>query len=200
MGSEAQLLARLRSGDEDAFSLLVTSMNGRLLQLAGTFVSSRAAAEEVVQETWLAVVQRLPMFEARASVKGWIFRILANQARTKGVREARMVPFSSVDGHWGPEQVYAAGRWVTPAAGDETPEARAHSSQVLRMLEELIGSLPDSQRAVVLLRDVEGLDPGEVAGILDITDVNQRVLLHRARSTLRKALETRLGQGWAQRV
>lgn len=194
-GSDWELLSELRSGSEDAFSALVAAMNGRLLQLAGTFVSSRAAAEEVVQETWLGVLQGLAAFEGRASLKSWIFRILTNRARTKGAREARTVPFSSVEGPGQPEGLHdGAGRWITPAAHwQETPEALAHTREALRVLDAALASLPEGQRAVVLLRDVEGLDAEEVAGILDITDANQRVLLHRARSTLRRALGGRLG-------
>lgn len=197
--SELALLERLRARDERAFSELVDGLQGPLLRLALGFVSSRAVAEEVVQETWVSVLDGLAKFEGRSTLKTWIFRILMNRAKTRGARENRTVPFSSLsDPETGePEPAVAAerfqanGAWGIPPRRweDDAPDKLLMNQQALRRLEGAIAALPPNQRAVVTLRDIDGLDSGEVCNVLGISESNQRVLLHRGRSRLRAALE-----------
>jgi RNA polymerase sigma-70 factor (ECF subfamily) len=171
-----------------------------MVRLARSFVRSAATAEEVAQETWLAVLQGLDGFEGRSSLKTWIFSILTNRARTRAVRDGRMVLFSelaeeepgelSVD----PSRFLPSGAWSEPPQpwGLGSPEQRAVSAQLLEHVRNAIDELPDGQRAVVLLRDVEGCTAEEACNILGLSETNQRVLLHRGRSRVRKALEDRL--------
>lgn len=199
MGDEQALLTRLRNRDEAAFSHLVDRLHGPLLRLALAHVSSRGVAEEVVQETWLAVLDGLDRFEGRSSLKTWIFRILTNRAKTRGVREKRSVPFSSLgsadDGDGGHDGVDPArfenGMWSAPPRSWQDPfaEQLLITGQAMAQLEAALQTLPAQQRVVVVLRDVEGLDAEAVCNILEITETNQRVLLHRARTRLRAALE-----------
>lgn len=201
---EPLLLDRLRRGDEAAFTSLVDRHHNALLRLAMAYVSDHSVAEEVVQETWIGVMEGLARFEERSSLKTWIFRILTNKAKTRGVRESRHVSFSTVGasdeedadepavdpsqfrttGHW-------AGYWTSyPQSWDEdTPEKLALSKEGGAFLEKAIGDLPPNLRQVLVLRDVEGLDSKEVCGMLAVSEANQRVLLHRARSRVRRALE-----------
>lgn len=192
------LLAQLRARDAKAFADLLDRYHGPLLRLALVFVPSRAIAEEVVQETWVGVLDGLDRFEGRSSLKTWIFRILTNRAKTRGVREKRTVPFSAfadVDGD--PEPAVEAARFrpdgmwgVAPRRWeDDTPEKLLMTAQAIQHLESAIASLPPNQRAVLTLRDIDGLDSDEVCNVLEITETNQRVLLHRARSKLRALLE-----------
>ncbi|MCC6215997.1 MAG: sigma-70 family RNA polymerase sigma factor [Polyangiaceae bacterium] len=203
-GSEAELLRRLRARDEAAFAQVIDRHHGSLLRFALGFVRSRAVAEEVVQETWLAVLDGLGSFEGRSSFKTWLFRILANRAKTRGAREQRSVPFSAfadpaepdapaVD----PSRFRPDGGWAAPPErwDADTPERRLQTREALRCLEEALESLAPAQRTVLTLRDIEGLDSAEVCNILEITETNQRVLLHRARSRLRAALEAHLAAG-----
>lgn len=195
---EQALLARLRAGDEAAFAMLIDRHNSSLLRLAQVFVSSRAVAEEVVQETWVGVIEGLAAFEGRSSLKTWILRILTNRAKTRGAREGRSVPFSAL-GDPGTETEPAVdpvrfkptGMWAEPPRrwDDETPEKLLIRQEVLHVLEAAMEQLPPNQRAVVTLRDVDGLDSVEVCNVLQISETNQRVLLHRARSKLRRVLE-----------
>lgn len=192
------LLQQLLDGDEAAFTRLVDHFQGRLLRLALLFVSSRAIAEEVVQETWVGVLNGLGTFEGRSSLRTWIFRILTNRAKTRAVREGRSVPFSSLGdpevhrepavnpGRFQPDGAWAARprRW-----DGETPEKLVMQKEALARLERALGELPPNQRAVVTLRDIDGLDSDEVCNVLEISETNQRVLLHRARSKLRSVLE-----------
>lgn len=184
---------RLRSGDEAAFDLLVQRHHGEMVRFAEIFVS-RAMAEDVVQETWTAIIEGIGAFAARSSLKAWIFQILANRAKTRGVRESRSVLFSSY-----PEEEErladrdafgTSGAWRTPPQGwdFDTPEKLVMEKQVARLLRGAIGQLPAAQRAVVSLRDIEGLSSDEVCNILEISETNQRVLLHRARVKLRGLL------------
>jgi RNA polymerase sigma-70 factor (ECF subfamily) len=196
------LLARLLAGDEAAFSTLVTSLHGSLLRLALTFVSNHAAAEEVVQETWLGVLKGLKSFEGRASLKTWIFRILVNRARTRGARDGRTVNFSALEDPDGDTEALtdrfsAQGRWVQPPAlwQEQNPEDLLLRSETVNCLQDAIANLPPNQRAVVTLRDVNGIEPQEVCNILGITETNQRVLLHRARTRVRATLEKHLKRG-----
>ncbi len=196
------LVPALRRGDEAAFSWLLDRYSGPLLHLARTFVSNQAAADEAVQETWVAVITGVDRFERRSTLKTWIYGILVNVARSKGVKEHRSVPFASLadelgadersvdpDRFRGPRDRWP-GHWATPpAAWDELPEDRLLSSETLSVVTGAIGRLPANQQTVITLRDVEGWDPAEVCNALEISETNQRVLLHRARSKVRRALE-----------
>jgi RNA polymerase sigma-70 factor, ECF subfamily len=186
------LVDALRAGDEDAFRELLDRHNDALIRAALSYVSSRAVAEEVVQETWLAVIKGLDGFEGRSSLKTWIFRILANRAQTRGAREARVVPVEepAVD----PARFDATtGAWATPPR-PWIPEDRALAAEVRAQLDAAIAGLPPRQRLVITLRDVEGWSPEEICGVLDVTENNQRVLLHRARAGVREALAGYLEQ------
>ncbi len=199
--AEVALLARLRAREARAFAELLDCYHGPLLRLALVFVASRAVAEEVVQETWLGVLDGLDRFEGRSSLKTWIFRILTNRAKSRGVREKRTVPFSALgpddDASGGSEPAVEAARfrpdgmWGVPPRRwqDDTPEAALITAQSIAVLQGAIAALPANQRAVLTLRDVDGLDADEVCNVLEITQTNQRVLLHRARSKLRAVLE-----------
>ena len=200
-GSEADaaILERLLAGDEAAFSELVAMYHGSLIRLALTFVGDRAAAEDVVQETWLGVIKGLPSFERRSSLKTWIFRILVNRARTRGARDGRFVNFSALGGaDEGPsdlaDRFSAEGRWIQPPSKwhEANPEDLLLRHEVVECMEEAIASLPPNQRSVVTLRDVEGAGAVDVCNILEITETNQRVLLHRARTKVRAMVEKSL--------
>jgi RNA polymerase sigma-70 factor, ECF subfamily len=197
--ADAALVARLRKGDESAFAELIDAYGATMLRVAQMFVRDRATAEEVVQETWLAVLNGIDRFEGRSSLKTWLFRILTNRAKTRGQRDGRMVPFSSlagsdegdepavdVDRFLGPDSA-EPGAWAAPPRA--WPQDRILQKETLGVIQMAIEDLPDAQREVIRLRDVEGWTPMEVAEALEITDGNQRVLLHRARSKVRAALE-----------
>jgi RNA polymerase sigma-70 factor (ECF subfamily) len=196
---DAPLLARLREGDEDAFMELVERYHAALVRLARSFVSTRAAAEDVAQETWLGVLNGLDRFEGRSSLKTWIFRILVNRAKTRGQRDARSVPFSSLSGPGGepavdPDRFVEEGAWASPPRPWEgEPEERLLAGEAREVIDAAIAELPPMQRRVITLRDLDGLDADETRELLDLTDGNQRVLLHRARSKVRQALEDYLG-------
>lgn len=196
---DKQLLAQIRDGDAGAFEVLVAKHHGRLVRLARLFVSTEASAEEVVQDTWVAVLDGLDGFEERSSLMTWISRVLVNRAKTKGVREARTVPFSSfgndeedasepvVD----PSRFNERGMWSAPPDRweDESPERLAGNSEMLVLLDAELRQLPERQRIVVVLRDTLGWSAEEVCNALEINETNQRVLLHRARARLRTRLE-----------
>jgi RNA polymerase sigma-70 factor (ECF subfamily) len=193
---EAELIARLRAGDEAAFMTLVNRYHAPLLRLAQSFVPSRAVAEEVVQDTWLGVLRGIDQFEGRSSLKTWLFRILVNRARTAGVRERRHTPVDvgalpAVP----PERFDAGGGWVDPPVpwADEV-DARLDAAKVAELIAGHLDQLPDTQRQVLLLRDFEGLPSPEVCELLGLTEANQRVLLHRARSKVRGFLEAQMGK------
>lgn len=189
---ESVLIAALRAGDERAFMELVEAYTPGMRRLALTFVRTGAVADEVVQESWLGVLRGLDRFEGRSSLKTWIYRIVANVARTRAVREARSVPFSafatddepSVD----PERFLADGAWESPPE----PWRAVLDSEARALIDEAIAALPDQQRQVIELRDVEGWGSDEVRNVLELSETNQRVLLHRARSKVRAALEAYL--------
>jgi RNA polymerase sigma-70 factor (ECF subfamily) len=196
--SERELLQRLLERDERAFAELIDRYHGPLLRLALVFVPSRAVAEEVVQETWIGVLDGLATFEGRSTLKTWIFRILTNRAKTRGIRENRSVPFSGLSDQDGdaepavdPARFQANGMWgLPPRRWEDTAADRLlMNQQAVRRMEEAIAALPANQRAVVTLRDIDGLDSDEVCNVLGISETNQRVLLHRARSKLRAVLE-----------
>ena len=203
--AEAELLEALRGGQESAFVALVQEYHGSILRVARVYVSNRATAEEVAQETWLAVLKGLDRFEGRSSLKTWIFRIVANIARTRATRDARSLPFSSLGDETGepavdPERFAPAGeRWAGhwksyPERWDTLPEERLVGDEMRSRVERAIEGLPPTQRQVITLRDVEGCSSEEVCSALEISETNQRVLLHRARSKVRQALEGYLGQ------
>jgi RNA polymerase sigma-70 factor (ECF subfamily) len=192
---------RLRAGDEAAFEELVRRHHAAMVRVASMYVRDRAVVEEVVQETWLAALAGLDRFEERSSLKTWLFRILANRARARAVREARSVPFSALaaaeaeadqpavdpDRFLDPD---GPSPWASPPADwRRLPEERLLARETLSRVVEAIESLPPAQREVIRLRDVEGWSAAEVAGALEISDGNQRVLLHRARAKVRAALE-----------
>ena len=199
---ERTLVAALRRGEEAAFVALVDRYGGTLLRLARTFVRDRAVAEEVVQETWLAILDGIDRYEGRSSLKTWIFQILSNRARTRAVREQRSAPFSALrsDGEHDEAAVDAdrfcgeGHRWVghwaaAPSDWSRLPEERLLSQETLALVHEAIRQLPRRQADVIVLRDVEGWQPAEVCAALGVTDGNQRILLHRARGKVRAALE-----------
>jgi RNA polymerase sigma-70 factor, ECF subfamily len=201
---DASLIEALRRGDEDAFVWLVEQYQAVMLRLARTYVADLAAAEEVVQDAWLGVLRGLDRFASRSLLKTWIFRILINRALTRATRDGRSTPFSAL---WAadseahepavdPDRFRPAdhspwpGHWVSPPASwAEMPEERLLSAEVRERIQIAVGALPTSQQIVLTLRDVEGLGSDEVCSVLQISESNQRVLLHRARSKVRRALE-----------
>jgi RNA polymerase sigma-70 factor (ECF subfamily) len=191
---DAALVARLRSGDEPAFRALVRGQHRTLLRVALAFVGSQAAAEEVVQDTWMAVISSLEQFEGRSSLRTWIARILVNRAKTRGVRDRRTVPFSALseedEAPVEPERFAASGFWtVPPNRWDDAPEALVLRKEARAHIERELEALPAAQRTVVTLRDLDGWSSDEVCNVLEVSETNQRVLLHRGRARLRAALE-----------
>lgn len=207
--SDLRLVERLRSGDEAAFVALVERYHPALMRVAQIYVSSRAVAEEIVQETWVGVIQGLGRFEGRSSLKTWIFRILTNRARTRREREGRSVPFSALPDFaadadepavdpqrfYPPDHPRWPGRWIAPPRSwEDVPEQRFLAQETRERIRAAIAALPASQRAVITLRDIEGWSSEEVCGVLGISETNQRVLLHRARAKVRRALEEYLSE------
>ena len=201
---DSRIAEALRQGDEGAFVTLLNQYHTALIQLAMIYVSSRSDAEEIVQETWIGVMQGIHRFEGRAALKTWIFRILINQAKKRAMRAQRQIPFSALwqaDEDPGEPAVDADrfhpaghpedGHWVSfPQRWDDIPESYCLSQETQSYLREAITDLPASQREVIILRDVNGFSADEVCQLLGISEVNQRVLLHRARAKVRRALET----------
>lgn len=197
--TDADLVALVRAGDDEAVSRLVARWSPAMLRLARSFVASPQSAEDVVQEAWLGMLSGLARFEGRSSLRTWTFTILVNRARTRGAREARTVPRPplatrgepSAD-DWFPgsgdeavrtwSSIDAASRW------DTAPEGAALSREALLELDRAISALPPRQRRVVTMREIEGMSAGEACAVLGISAANQRVLLHRARAALRTAL------------
>jgi len=193
------LVDRLRAGDEAAFRAVVGALHGTLRRLARGHVRTDAAVDEVIQDTWLAVIRGLDGFEGRSSFRTWVCRILLNRARTMAVRDGRTVPMSSLDDA---EQIDAdrftpAGKWARPPApwDDEDPARLLARKELRALVEDGLEALPARQREVVFLRDVQGWTSEEVCNALDLTETNQRVLLHRGRARLRALLEERLSTG-----
>jgi len=196
------LVERLRRGDEQAFMDLVARWSPSMMRVARLYVPSAAVAEEVVQETWLAVLTGLERFEERSSLRTWVFSILVNRARTRGERERRTVPFGAlareeVEGEFAavdPERFVregdAVGAWAAPPVRWwEQPEKALQSDEAVARIEAEIAKLPETQRLVITMRDVAGLSSEEVRHALDLSETHQRVLLHRARAKVRAALE-----------
>jgi RNA polymerase sigma-70 factor (ECF subfamily) len=204
--AEVQLLDALRAGDEGAFAALVREYHGSLVRVARTYVSTLAAAEEVAQETWVGVLNGLDRFEGRSSLRTWIFRILTNIAKTRAQRDRRSLPFSSLAGDGEDEPAVEAerfrsgddrwaGHWKSyPDRWDDLPEQRLLADETLGRVQDAIDRLPPVQQQVITLRDVEGWSSEDVCSALEISETNQRVILHRARSKVRQALETYLAQ------
>lgn len=201
---DAALLARLRGGDADALAELLRRHHRTSIRVARTYVSTDACAEEVAQEAWLGVVQGLSTFEGRSTFRSWLFTIVANIAKRKSKREARSVPFSALgdgDEETGPtvdpSRFLTDGRWAGHWANAPAllPDEELQNHQVRALIERAIEDLPPLQRRVILLRDVEGVSAEEACAILEITEANQRVLLHRARGKVRAAVEDLLGKG-----
>jgi RNA polymerase sigma-70 factor (ECF subfamily) len=198
---EMRLIEGLRAGDEAAFVELMRRYGPSMLRVAQLYVRSRSVAEEVVQDSWLAVFNGISRFEGRSSLKTWLFRILTNTAKTRAVREGRSVPFSALGGEeeggatvdpdrfMGSEQRFP-GHWsIPPASWAGEPEQRLVASETLDVIRREIDKLPPAQALVITMRDVEGFTSEEVRNALDISESNQRVLLHRARTKVRRALE-----------
>ncbi len=200
---DSELVRRVRAGDRSAFTGIVRRHGGALLRFARLFVRETSVAEEVVQDTWMAVLEGLDGFEGQASFKTWLYRILANRARTRAVREGRSVPFSALAEIEGDERAVdpgrfdAGGTWRDPPVGwtDETPERLALAAETRRVMEAAVQALPPAQRAVLVLRDEDGLETEEICNLLDLTVTNQRVLLHRARTRVRQAIEAHMRGG-----
>lgn len=198
----------LRSGDESTFAQLVHEHGVALVRVARIYVSSAAVAEEVVQETWIAVLKGIDRFEGRSSLKTWIFRILTNIAKTRAQREGRTLPFSALErpGVVGEAAVDAdrfhdsehprwPGHWAShPQSWDRLPEERLLGDETTAVIQRAIEQLPSTQRAVISLRDIDGWSAEEVCNALEVSETNQRVLLHRARSKVRLALEDYLSE------
>lgn len=203
---ELDLIAKLRNGDESAFVTLLDRYHLSLIRIALAYVSDQSVAEEVVQDTWLAVLEGLRQFEGRSSLKTWIFKILTNKAKTRGVRESRHISVSPVDlndeheepavdpsqfrrtGHW-------ADYWEANPRPWDTPETQLLTKEGDAYLRQAIAQLPANLQRVLILRDVEGLSSKEACNILGISETNQRVLLHRARSRVRRALDQYMTEG-----
>jgi RNA polymerase sigma-70 factor (ECF subfamily) len=195
--SDDSMLRALRAGDERAFAELIETHSSVLLRVAMTYTRSRAVAEEVVQETWLGVIDGLDRFEGRCSLKTWIFKIVTNRAITRGSRERRSVPFSSLaaaDGNGyetsvDPDRFLPPGHWELGPSPWPSPEEGLLAGETRDVILEAIDALPHHQRTVITLRDIEGWPSEEVCDALEVSEGNQRVLLHRARTKVRAALE-----------
>lgn len=197
------LVARLRGGDEAAFALVLDAWSGGLRRVAASYVASSASADEVVQDTWLAVIQNIDSFEGRSSLKHWVFRITANTAKRRAARESRAVPSGSMGpdeptvdpGRFRPADQLYPGHWSDEPSPWPTPDQETVASEVREVIAEAVGRLPARQRAVITLRDIEGYTSEETTSMLDLTPANQRVLLHRARAAVRAALADYLAPG-----
>lgn len=187
---DRELVARLRAGEEQAFVELAARHHAAMLQLASSFVSSPAIAEEVVQDTWLAVLRGIDGFGGRSTFKTWLLQILVNRARSTGVREQRSVAIGDAIPAVDRSRFDASGAWMSPPQHwVEESEDRVIAEGLADRLHATLRRLPARQREVLLLRDVEGLSSPEVCEVLEISEGNERVLLHRGRSQLRQALE-----------
>ncbi|HVU72299.1 MAG TPA: sigma-70 family RNA polymerase sigma factor [Mycobacteriales bacterium] len=193
---EADLVRRLQAGDEQAFVDLVNRYHKPLLRLALSFVSSPAIAEEVVQDTWVGVIRGIDRFEGRSSLATWLFRIVTNRARTTGVRESRSKPVDLTDEASAPPELFTAdGAWAEPPRPwTDAVEDRLVAAQAAPHVRACLDALPETQRQVVTLRDVEGQSAEEVCALLGLTAVNQRVLLHRGRARVRACLTDKIGE------
>jgi RNA polymerase sigma-70 factor (ECF subfamily) len=203
-GTSSSELEALRAGDEAAFLVFVRRHHAAMVRVAQIYVGNRAIAEEVAQEAWVGALKGLERFEGRSSLKTWLFRIVTNLAKTRAVREGRTIPFSALrspenvpepalepERFRPPDDPRWPGHWASKP--QEWPEEQLLAGETLRIVDVAIEGLPAAQRAVITLRDVEGWSAEEVCNALELSETNQRVLLHRARSKVRKALEGHLG-------
>jgi RNA polymerase sigma-70 factor, ECF subfamily len=191
---DGELVARLRAGDEQAFVTLVSRHHAAMVRLSSSFVSSAAVAEEVVQDTWMGVLRGIDGFEGRSSFRTWLLRILVNRATTTGMRERRSVAVGDAGPVVDRARFDASGAWMSPPQHwIEDSDDRLLAQGLTNQIQEALDALPARQREVVMLRDVDGLSGQEVCDVLEISEANQRVLLHRGRSHLRQALESELG-------
>jgi RNA polymerase sigma-70 factor, ECF subfamily len=200
-GAESLLVARLRSGDERAFDELVRKNHSALIRMAMGYVREREIAEEVVQDTWMSAIDALKRFEGRSSLRTWLFGILIHKAKDRGVRESRHVAFSAFAGSEDndeaidPSRFHSsgvdAGGWAFPPGlwDERTPEKLLASKQMFVALSQAVDELPTSLREVLVLKDVEGLDAKAICELLNITETNLYVRLHRARERVREAME-----------
>ena len=200
---DARIVAALKAGDEAAFMQLVAQYGPSMLRVALLYVKTRAVAEEVVQDAWLGVLKGIGRFESRSSLKTWVFRILTNTAKTRSEREGRSLPFSSLspddleagepsvdpDRFLGDDERWASHWSSSPRRFDALPEGRLLSQESMTVVQSAVDALPEVQRIVLTMRDMVGFDSEEICAALGISEVNQRVLLHRARTRVRKALE-----------
>jgi RNA polymerase sigma-70 factor (ECF subfamily) len=206
--SEDTLLARLRRGEEGAFDELVNQHHSALIRMAMGYVADREVAEEVVQDTWMAVIESLSRFEGRSSLRTWVCGILIHKAKDRGVREKRHTTFSDIESYdddndeaVDPSRFQQTGEWAghwafPPQPWDkQTPEIRLASQQAVNAMQRAIEALPATLKEVLILRDVEGVDAKEVCDLLNITETNLYVRLHRARERVRAAVETYLEGG-----
>ncbi len=204
--AESQLLATLKVGDEGAFDRLVNQHHGALIRMAMGYVADREVAEEVVQDTWMAVIESLDRFEGRSSLRTWIFGIMIHKAKDRGVREKRHTTFSEFETYEGDNEEAVdpsrfqqsgewAGHWAFPPQpwDDQTPEKLMASQQAVGAMNKAIEALPATLRDVLVLRDIEGVEAKEACEILKITETNLYVRLHRARERVRVAVEKALG-------
>jgi RNA polymerase sigma-70 factor (ECF subfamily) len=197
---DQRLVAGLRSGDEAAFVEMVDRYHASLVRVAMRYVPGRAIAEEVVQDTWIGVIEGIDRFEGRSTLKTWLYRILIYRARARGERERRTTPISALldddstplvptERFRGSDALWA-GHWATPPRRwDGDAEARLLAGETRAVIDAAIGALSPAQRDVIVLRDVAQFGAADVCELLDVTEANQRVLLHRARSRVRAALE-----------
>lgn len=205
---ESELIAALRRGDEVAFADLVREMTPSLTRVALAHVPSRAVADEVVQDTWVGVIKGIDRFEGRSALRTWIFQILLNNARSRGKREKRTLPFASLrrraeEGRDEPavdadrfqgRRGEQPGAWARPPEEWSSPEDRLETEATRGVLLEAIAALPPRQREVITLRDIQGYSSEEVRNALEVSETNQRVLLHRARSKVRQALDDHMAE------
>jgi RNA polymerase sigma-70 factor (ECF subfamily) len=200
---DAPIIEGLRARDEATFAALVDRYSASLVRLARVYVHDAASAEEVVQDAWIGLLESIDRFEGRSSLKTWIFRILINCARTRARKDSRTIPFSAAFqsedleqrefgfGHFVPEWVpIAPGHWLRPPAQwEDQPEQQVLAAETRAQIQRAIDALPPAQREVIVLRDVSGFSSADVCNILGVSDTNQRVILHRARGRVRRALE-----------
>lgn len=191
---DAGLIGRLRAGDEDAFVVLAEKYRPVMLSVALGYVPNRAVAEEVVQDTWIGVLRGIGKFERRSTFRTWLFRIVINRSISAAARERRSVPVDDMEPVVSTSRFDALGNWaVPPEPWADQVEDRVMAAKMAARIRSVIGELPPRQRAVVTLRDVQGMNSAEVCSALDISEANQRVLLHRGRSWLRQVIESEFG-------
>jgi len=203
--ADAATIERLLAGDEATFMMLVDQNQPSMVRLAQMYVSSHAVAEEAVQEAWIGILKGLPSFEGRSSLRTWMYKIVTNVAKTRGVREGRSLPFSSlagehddpVDPSWfqGPDESFPGGWRTFPDDWRGIPEDRLLGRETLDHISRALDGMPPMQAEVVRLRDVQGWSSDEVCNALDLSETNQRVLLHRGRSRIRRDLDAYLSEG-----